>query len=167
MDATICTIGFAGKSAEEFFSLLTEAGVTRLIDIRANRTGQLSGFAKYPDLEFFLGRAAGIAYFYEPRLAPSPEIRKAYRETKDWPAYEAAFLQLMTERGIPQSLDLAMFEGTVALLCSEPQPEHCHRRLVAELIRQHGPLLKYNIQIRHLSINKKRKSTRKKECISA
>ena len=54
MDSTICTIGFAGKTAEEFFSLLTEAGVTRLIDIRENRAGQLSGFAKYPDLEFFL-----------------------------------------------------------------------------------------------------------------
>jgi len=163
MDSTICTIGFAGKTAEAFFSLLTEAGVTRLIDIRENRAGQLSGFAKYPDLEFFLRRAAGIAYFYEPRLAPSPEIRKAYRKTKDWSAYEAAFLQLMTERGIPQSLDLEMFEGTVALLCSEPQPEQCHRRLVAEIIRQYGSLKEYNIQVRHLSINRKKRSVRKKE----
>jgi len=156
MDSTICTIGFAGKAAEEFFDLLTEAGVARLIDIRENRAGQLSGFAKYPDLEFFLKRAAGIAYFYEPRLAPSAEIRKAYRETKDWAAYEAAFLQLMKERGIPDSLDLAVFEGTVALLCSEPQPEQCHRRLVAEIIRQHGSPLNYDIKVRHLSITKKK-----------
>jgi len=77
MDTTICTIGFAGKTAEEFFALLTQAGVKKLIDIRENRGGQLSGFAKYPDLAFFLQRIAGIAYTHEPRLAPSPEIRKA------------------------------------------------------------------------------------------
>jgi|SRR5208283_5220 len=162
MDRTICTIGFAGKSAEEFFGLLKEAGVTRLIDIRENRAGQLSGFAKYPDLEFFLAQVGGIAYLYEPRLAPSPEIREAYRTTKDWPAYEIAFLQLMRERGIPHCLDLAMFEGIVALLCSEPEPEQCHRRLAAELLWQYGTELKYNIQVRHLTINKKKQSPTKK-----
>ena len=166
MEATLCTIGFAGKTAEEFFSLLTEAGVTRLIDIRENRVGQLSAFAKYPDLEYFLARVCGIVYFYEPRLAPTPEIREAYRATNEWPAYEAAFLQLMGERGIPDCLDSAMFEGTVALLCSEPEPERCHRRLVAELLRQRGEELKYNIQVRHLTINNKKQSSRKKRCTS-
>jgi len=68
MITTLCTIGFAGKTAEEFFSLLTQAGVKRLIDIRVNRHGQLSGFAKYPDLVFFLHEIAGIAYAWEPRL---------------------------------------------------------------------------------------------------
>lgn len=167
MDGTICTIGFAGKTAEQFFSLLAEAGVTGLIDIRENRTGQLSGFAKYPDLEFFLARVAGIAYFYEPRLAPSPEIRKAYRATKDWPAYEAAFLELMRERGIPQSLDRSMFGGTVALLCSEPGPEKCHRRLVAEVICQYYSRLKYNIRVHHLRINKQKQPVRGGRGISA
>ncbi len=163
MESTICTIGFAGKTAEEFFGLLAEAGVTRLIDIRENRAGQLSAFAKYPDLEFFLARVCGITYFYEPRLAPSPVIRETYRTTKNWPAYESAFLQLMKERRVPECLDLAMFEGTVALLCSEPGPEQCHRRLVAELLRQRGMELKYTIQVRHLTINKKKQSSKKKQ----
>jgi uncharacterized protein (DUF488 family) len=133
-----------------------------LIDIRENRAGQLSAFAKYPDLEFFLARLCGIAYFYEPRLAPSLEIRETYRTRKDWPAYESAFLQLMKERGVPQCLDLAMFAGTVALLCSEPGPEQCHRRLVAELLRQRGVELKCNMKILHLTINKKKQSSRTK-----
>jgi len=60
MGSTICTIGFAGKTAEQFFTLLKNAGVQKLIDIRENRIGQLSGFAKYPDLAFFLDRVAGI-----------------------------------------------------------------------------------------------------------
>src|SRR5712691_12718499 len=53
MNSTLCTIGFAGKTAEEFFRLLQEAGVTKVIDVRENRGGQLSGFAKFPDVAFF------------------------------------------------------------------------------------------------------------------
>jgi uncharacterized protein (DUF488 family) len=163
LSTTICTIGFAGKAAEEFFSLLIQAGVQKLIDIRENRVGQLSGFAKYPDIAFFLNRIAGIGYTYEPRLAPSPEIRKTYRSTKDWPLYEASFLQLMRDRDVPQALELSMFEGTVGLLCSEPQPEKCHRRLVAELLAQYLTVRGYSVQIRHLLIDRTGQSPQRKK----
>jgi|ERR1700675_696718 uncharacterized protein (DUF488 family) len=154
MDLTICTIGFAGKTAEEFFALLGESGVQKLVDIRENRGGQLSGFAKYPDLRFFLDRIGHMAYSYEPRFAPTPDIRKAYRTTKNWPQYEASFLQLMRDRDIPQSLEPLKTEETVALLCSEAEPEKCHRRLVAELLAAHIRAQGHNIQIRHLITEK-------------
>lgn len=154
MHFTICTIGFAGKTAEDFFRLLQNAGVKRVIDIRENRGGQLSGFAKHPDISFFLERVAGIAYAYEPSLAPAPEIRNAYRETKDWPAYESSFLQLMRERGIPGQLRAADFEGTVALLCSEPGPEKCHRRLVADLLAERLRSEGHTVDIVHLASEK-------------
>lgn len=163
MDTTICTIGFAGKTAEEFFHLLTEAGVKKLIDIRENRGGQLSGFAKYPDLAFFLQRIAGIAYAHEPRLAPSPQIRNAYRQSKDWAMYETSFLQLMLDRDIPGSLEPLELDGAVALLCSEPGPEKCHRRLVAELLAEHLRVQGRALAIRHLVIEKPTRPKRKKE----
>jgi len=56
MNSLLFTIGFTQKTAEQFFGLLQEAGVQRVIDIRENRAGQLSGFAKYPDIAFFLDR---------------------------------------------------------------------------------------------------------------
>ena len=71
MVSTLFTIGFTQKTAEQFFGLLQDAGVQRAIDIRENRVGQLSGFAKYPDIAFFLDRLLGIEYVYEPLLAPS------------------------------------------------------------------------------------------------
>ncbi len=40
------TIGFTGKSAEEFFSLLKKSGVRILLDIRLNNVSQLAGFTK-------------------------------------------------------------------------------------------------------------------------
>jgi len=150
MKITLCTIGFAGKTAEEFFRLLREAGVQKVFDVRENRVGQLSGFAKYPDIEFFLKRIGGIGYSHQPLLAPCPEIRKAYRKGKDWAVYEPAFLALMRERGIPDAIEPADFEGTVALLCSEPEPEKCHRRLVADLLSHHWQSHGHTVEIKHL-----------------
>ena len=162
MQITLCTIGFTGKSAEEFFRLLEQAGVKKVIDIRENRIGQLSGFAKYPDIEFFLNRMAGICYAHRPELAPAPEIRKAYRATKDWPAYEAAFLRLMKERGILAALDAAQFEQTAALLCSEPRPENCHRRLLADLFAEHWRAQGHAVEIRHLVLDRPVNKSRKR-----
>jgi uncharacterized protein (DUF488 family) len=145
-----CTIGFAGKTAQEFFALLEEAGVERLIDIRQNRGGQLSGYAKHPDLSYFLQKIAGIEYVHEPLLAPTPELLKTYRKNKDWPAYETAFLTLMHARGVPQSLSTASWPSKVALLCSEAEPEQCHRRLVADLLSTRWRSEGHDVEIRHL-----------------
>jgi len=154
MNSTLCTIGFTKKTPEEFFRLLQEAGVQKVIDIRENRIGQLSGFAKYPDLAFFLKRVAGIEYHAEPLLAPSLEIRRAYTHSRDWKQYEDSFLQLMRERGVPEKIDPERFEGRVALLCSEPTPDRCHRRLVADLLAGHWKSLGHNIQVKHLVLEK-------------
>jgi uncharacterized protein (DUF488 family) len=150
METLLCTIGFAGKTAEEFFQLLEAARVEKVIDIRQHREGQLSGFAKFPDLAYFLEKVAGIGYSHELQLAPTPELLKIYRETKDWLAYEVNFLALMKERGIPQSLDAAAWPSRAALLCSEPGPEKCHRRLVADLLAEHWRAQGHNVEIRHL-----------------
>jgi uncharacterized protein (DUF488 family) len=133
------TIGFTQKRAETFFNLLRDHGVQRLVDIRLNPSGQLSGFAKQEDLPYFLSRlAGGCQYVYMPELAPTKEILTDYRAGKDWPGYEARFLALMDERGIPQTLDRSGFEQYIScLLCSEPTPERCHRRLVAERLAEH------------------------------
>jgi uncharacterized protein (DUF488 family) len=162
VEIKICTIGFAGKTAEDFFVLLSDAGVKKLVDIRENRVGQLSGFAKYPDIEYLLDKICGIAYSHEPRLAPSVEIRKAYRETKDWPFYESSFLQLMQEREIPQSLEPVELSENFALLCSEPGPEKCHRRLVAEILAGQLRSQGHAVQIQHLETAKREKPKRKK-----
>ncbi|MFM9161237.1 MAG: DUF488 family protein, partial [Dolichospermum sp.] len=56
------TIGFTQKKAEQFFETLTKAGVKRVIDTRLNNVSQLAGFAKKPDLQYFLQKICGIEY---------------------------------------------------------------------------------------------------------
>ena len=141
------TIGFTQKSARQFFELLDQNGVQKLLDIRLNPYGQLSGFSKKDDLAYFLDRLSGIEYHHLSELAPTDELLKGYRADKDWNAYVQRFETLMDEREIPGALDRALFEdGATCLLCSEAASEQCHRRLVAERLAT----VWGDVEIRHL-----------------
>lgn len=128
------TIGFTKKSAEEFFTKLKDAGVKRLIDVRLHNVSQLAGFAKKDDLRYFLQTICGIEYIYKLELAPTKELLDAYKKQKgEWSVYEAGFLELMAARKIENMVSNELLDGA-CLLCSEDEPIHCHRRLVAEYL---------------------------------
>jgi uncharacterized protein (DUF488 family) len=136
------TIGFTKKPAERFFKLLEEHQAKRVIDIRVNPQGQLSGFAKQDDLAYFLDRLIGCEYLHLPILAPTEEIMTDFRKDQQWERYVNRFEALMDERNVPASLDKAVLTETAScLLCSEATPERCHRRLVAERLSGAWPEL--------------------------
>lgn len=131
----IYTIGFTRKSARQFFESLRGAGIRRLIDVRLNNTSQLAAFAKRGDLEYFLQELCGADYFHIPDLSPTKEILDAYhKKLLAWEAYEPRFLELLAERQAEQLVDPGLFAVPAVLLCSEPDAQHCHRRLVAEYL---------------------------------
>ena len=142
----IFTIGFTKKPAAAFFNRLKDAGVARLIDIRLNNTSQLAGFTKKDDLRYFAREICGIDYLHKPELAPTPEIFDAYKKRNGaWEPFERSFLHLMNERHVETTLSPATLDGA-CLLCSEEKPHHCHRRLVAEYLREKWPA----VEIDHL-----------------
>ncbi len=133
---TLYTIGFTKKPASEFFRLLKESGARRLVDVRLNPGGQLSGFAKQGDLAYFLHELCGMDYVHMPELAPTRPILDGLRKGhRHWPTYEREFLALMDERRVAETVDRESLANSV-LLCSEDSPERCHRRLVAEHLRE-------------------------------
>lgn len=140
------TIGFTQKGAERFFSTLAKNSVSRVLDVRLNNRSQLAGFAKRDDLRYFLQGLCGIGYQELPSLAPTPEILAAYKKNGgDWATYEREFLALLAQRQVEQTLQPALFDGG-CLLCSEPVPTQCHRRLIAEYLSAHWD----GVEIRHL-----------------
>jgi uncharacterized protein (DUF488 family) len=129
------TIGFTKKSAEEFFTALKKAKVKRLIDIRRNNVSQLAGFTKRDDLAYFLMTICGIEYLHRPDLAPTQDLLDRYKKKSiDWETYEREFRELTKQRRIETDLDVETLDHA-CLLCSEPTAERCHRRLVAEHLR--------------------------------
>ncbi|HDQ2605565.1 TPA: DUF488 domain-containing protein [Citrobacter koseri] len=132
----IHTIGFTKKTAEHFFNELKKNGVIRVIDTRLNNNSQLSGFAKARDLEFFLKKICDIDYVYRSELAPTKKILDDYKNKKiDWEQYAQEYLNLMEQRLISSRLSSDEVDGC-CLLCSEDKPHHCHRRLLAEYLKQ-------------------------------
>ena len=142
----VFTIGFTKKNAEQFFGRLREAGLTKIIDTRLNNISQLAGFTKKDDLKFFLKEMLEIDYIHMPLLAPTKDILDAYKKDGgDWNIYEKKFVDLISTRKIESKLDPSMFDSA-CLLCSEATPHHCHRRLVAEYLRDKWG----GIEIKHL-----------------
>ena len=143
---TISTIGFTQKSLRQFVTLLREAEVDGVVDIRQNNTSQLAGFAKRDDLAFIL-ETQGIGYLEEKRLAPTPDLLKRYHKGLLWSEYVPEFEQMLAERPLRDILHAIeeRFERP-CLLCAEPTPQHCHRRLVAEAFTRLEP----GLEVQHL-----------------
>jgi uncharacterized protein (DUF488 family) len=144
----IYTMGYTKKSAEEFFGLLRKNDIKRLLDIRLHNNSQLSGFTKKADLEYFLREIVGADYYHMEELAPTQEIMDDYRQNNDWSFFEQRFTELLDNRKIAETLHREIFDRPVCLLCSEPKADKCHRRLVAEYLKQNWPA--ENIRIIHL-----------------
>lgn len=132
----IFTIGFTKKNAQKFFELLRSSGVKRVVDVRLNNVSQLAGFAKRDDLAYFLNQICGIKYVHLRELAPTQPMLDEYKKNGgDWDAYEKRFLDLMERRQIEKNVPRDVIDDG-CLLCSEDKPHHCHRRLVAEYLRE-------------------------------
>ena len=144
----VCTIGFTKKTAKQFFSILTKNNIDTVVDIRLNNSSQLAGFSKYPDIEFFLEKICNTGSKHDLHFAPKDSTLTKYKKKQiSWDEYEKEFAQTMMERKITEYIKANYSsEGSICLLCSEPTPENCHRRLVANYFKE----IFHEVQILHL-----------------
>ena len=140
------TIGFTKKTAKKFFELLSSSGVKTIIDTRLNNSGQLAGFSKRPDLEYFAKSLIDVDYVHWADAAPTPTMLQRYqRKEINWDQYEGEYKQLIESRNVEHSAFAQKLDMS-CLLCTEEKPHHCHRRLLAEYLAKKLP----NISIHHL-----------------
>jgi uncharacterized protein YeaO (DUF488 family) len=105
--------------------------------VRLNNNSQLAGFTKRDNLSYFLKQLNGAEYSHMLILAPTKEILNDYKKKKiTWKEYEKQFNALLDEREVDKAVNRELFDVPTVLLCSEPQAEHCHRRLVAEYLKK-------------------------------
>jgi uncharacterized protein YeaO (DUF488 family) len=106
----------------------------------------LAGFTKKDDLEYFLDVICNIKYIHDPLLSPTKSILDAYKKKEiSWIEYETKFNELLASRNIYKKYNSDLLNNA-CLLCSESEPEFCHRRLVAEYFKMNNN----NINIIHL-----------------
>ncbi len=142
----IFTIGYGGKNARQFFTILKQTGIRKVIDVRLYNTSQLAGFTKRQDIEYFLQTMVGAEYTHLPIMAPTKQLLNDYKKGLiSWQQYETQFKAIIAERQIeehivPQDTDMCSF------LCNEAKVNNCHRRLVTEYLGKHWQ----NVSIHHL-----------------
>ncbi len=135
---TLWTIGHGTRPAGEFVSILREAGVRTLVDVRrfpgSRHNPQFNEQALEPVLE-----EAGIAYRHAVELGgrladePGEENFGCLRVA----AFRSYAARMGTERW-QAALGVALAEPVPCFMCSETLWWRCHRRLIAELLHARG-----------------------------
>ena len=137
----IFTIGYEGAIMDEFLAVLKNAGVERLIDVRALPLSRRPGFSKSP-LRAAL-EEVGIEYVHLKALGTPAEGRSAARAGRHEDLRHIYAGQLELPEAIVQSaqmLELAA-EKPSALLCFERDPAHCHRTLLLDAVARDAEVI--------------------------
>lgn len=128
----IYTIGYEATTMAAFIAALTQAGVARVIDVRALPLSRRPGFSK-TSLAASLAEA-GIDYVHLKALGTPKRGRDAAKKG-DVATLEAVYAEqlVLPEAQAQTARMLALAaEKPSALLCFERDPRHCHRTLLLE-----------------------------------
>jgi uncharacterized protein (DUF488 family) len=130
----IFTIGYEGVTQSEFLAALADAGVKRVIDVRAVPNSRRPGFSKTP-LKNALAEA-GVDYVHLRALGTPADGRAAARAGRHAEMERIYAGQLELPEAIAESamlLDLAA-DRPSAVLCYERDPAECHRTTLLKAI---------------------------------
>ncbi len=145
-EIAVYTVGYEGKSVDEFFNGLLESRIASIVDVRANPISRKYGFAKRSMSE--IARKLGIGYEHLPELGIASSERA---DLSDYSSYQHLLDRYETEMlpGRRQAIDVAvehLRERPSALLCMEKDVSCCHRGRLAKAV---APIL--GRKIVHLS----------------
>ena len=126
----IFTIGYEGTTVGEFLAALQQAGVKRVIDVRAVPNSRRPGFSKTP-LRNALAEA-DIDYVHLRALGTPADGRAAARAGRQDDLERIYAGQLELPEAIAQEAQMVELarEKPSAVLCYERDPGGCHRTLL-------------------------------------
>jgi uncharacterized protein (DUF488 family) len=137
--ADFFTIGYTGRKTDEIIETLRAHGVRTLVDIRQNPVSMYRPELSKGNLTRLL-EANGIQYAHFPQLGVPRDIRaKAIeRGTRDviWDWYDDNVVAVFVGGNL--HLFLNVFEHPVALMCTEIDPQECHRHRLSLALEQLG-----------------------------
>ncbi|MBS1870205.1 MAG: DUF488 domain-containing protein [Actinobacteria bacterium] len=141
---TLWTIGYERLTPDALVAELAAAGIERVLDVRQRPQSRRPGMSK-TKLGLALGQH-GIAYESRRTLGTPPDIKLLFRSGATRQAREAFRPHLERTAGAELDALAAELDGPgaprTALLCLEAEPAHCHRRVVAEQLRERLPGLR-------------------------
>ena len=138
------TIGYQGKTIDEFMGLLWENEVNILVDVRHSRNSKLPDYGKAIEKHCV---DYNIKYIHLQELGNTPTLRRMFKPEKanSYPFYLSYKLHVEKSKDLQVLKDIV--ENTYSmpcLMCMESNPDHCHRSALVKVL---------NAQyVQHLSI---------------
>ena len=133
MIKTLHTLGYQGRTVDEFLRLLRASGIDALVDVRDVPWSHKPGFSKKPLAEALA--KARIAYVPAPFAGNPKKLRSSVESTEE-------ALRLYAEHLDAEPEIVAWFDALIedlleqekrpCLLCFEDDPAACHRTILAE-----------------------------------
>ena len=129
------TLGYEGRTLEQFLNQLIQNTVSVLCDVRRNAFSMKYGFSKRT-----LDQAcdqSGISYIHMPELGVESNRRKQLHSQADYDSLFRKYSEttLIECRESLESIRRLVSEnGRVALTCFEADAAKCHRRYVADAV---------------------------------
>lgn len=142
MSGTIFTIGHGDQPLDDVFENLTRWDVTALVDVRSYPYSRRNPQFNESSLEG-ASSVQGLRYRWMPVLGGRPKDRSLIAEDGS-PDYIAMGQTEEFADGISELTHLAVLEQA-AILCSESDPDKCHRALLVA-----PALVDAGWQVRHL-----------------
>jgi uncharacterized protein (DUF488 family) len=138
---TVWTIGYERLLPPQLVAELEAADVERVIDVRFRPQSRRPGMSKTRLSQLLADH--GIAYEHRRALGTPPDLRFLYRSGST--AEAARGYREHVEAHAADELDALAGEldrgPATALLCLEADPAGCHRRVIAEQLRERRPEL--------------------------
>ena len=135
MRRKLFTIGYIGRTLDEFIDGLLSHGIECLIDTREFPISRKKGFSK-SSLKAELG-SAGITYHHFRPLGSPRLVRHQLRETGDYDLFFAEVDKHLgsMEASVALSEAITMARSmTSCLMCCCPDWRYCHRKCLVEAI---------------------------------
>lgn len=135
---TIFTIGYEGIDIDRFVSVLQDARISVLADVRAVTVSRKQGFSKNK-LRQRLARA-GIEYVHMRDLGDPKPGREAARAGR-YDTFRAIYGQHLASfeaQSALAALTHIVTDRSTCLMCYERDPSTCHRSIVAQAISSAG-----------------------------
>jgi uncharacterized protein (DUF488 family) len=129
----VWTIGYQGRTIDEFVHCLQQEGITAVVDVRRRPISRRPGFSK-SRLKTALAHS-GIQYFHFSDLGMPPQWLPLRNERDGNRKVLALYRGSMNERETPlQDLSALARRERICLVCFEADADHCHRSVLADAL---------------------------------
>jgi uncharacterized protein (DUF488 family) len=138
-EADFFTLGYTGRKIDEILSVLKSNGVRSLVDVRQNPVSMYRPELSKGNLSRLLQENA-IQYIHLPQLGVPRDIRAKAIDSGNrdviWKWYDENVISSFVGQNLHFFLN--GFEHPVALMCTEIDPQECHRHRLCLALEQMG-----------------------------